>query len=819
MFRNQVKTALRHLRRTPLYSAINFLGLGIGLAFVILIYLFIRHELSFDAFFENKENIYRVNEVEYTQSGVEEERDWLGYLKRTEGIRKWPYLPLRLGEALKDEIPEIRAYTRYDDGGGIVQRDNQVSAEDLRYVDANFFEVFSFPLIEGDPATVLDEKNDVVVTPAFAKKYFGRENPIGQALNITTEDSTQVFTVSGIAEAPPANSSLDFELLLRVENDPYYQHNYERWTSFNTPLFLELTEGADPQVVETKMQAFAERQFAEFADNLRTRNDLKKSDKAFELTITPLTGIHLDNSVSWPKQGSATNILILGGIALLILVIACLNYISLSLTTASGRMKEVAMRKVLGSTPQQIARQFWLEAQVLVLGALIFAIALVELFLPVFNDFIQRDLNFGWQQYLALGLPLLGIAFLTGLLSGSYPAAMLSRFRPVNILKSGGTYRYQPAFIKGAVVVQFSLSVFLIISSIIMARQMRYVNNKDLGYNGDQIVVMDPYTGWSDEGERLMRRLEEELQTDPDIEMISSTSGAFNRGWDNNGFETPDGEFHRAYVYRVDEDYLDILDIDLVAGRDFSTDHPTDATEGIIVNEALLRDLGIEGDPIGHEVPWRESQNRKIIGVVENYHFLSLTEEIKPVILHANPELGKVMNYMVKIDGQDIPGTLATLERSWSEIAPGKPFDYAFLDEDVARQYENYRRWTSIMQASSVFAVFIACLGLFGLAGILSVNKTKEIGIRKVLGAGVSDILLLLNRDLFRLALIALLIATPAAWYVMQQYLQNFEYRINLGWTSFLLAGVLLLTIALLTVSYHSARAALRNPVSALRYE
>ena len=819
MYENYLKSALRHLRRQPLYTFINLFGLAVGVAFVMLIFLYIRHELSYDSFFENAENLYRVNEVEYSAEGQAEETDLLGYFKGTEGIRKYPYLPLRLGGALKEEIPEVRRYTRVDGGDAIVQKDQIIHLEEIRYIDANFFEFFSFPLISGDPATVLDERNEVVLTPALAEKYFGRRDPVGEDLILNFGDSVQVFTVSGIAEAAPLNSSLDFQLLVRIENRPFYRLQYDNWNSYNTPLFVELVKGADPAAIKAKIDAFTERQFAERIEGTRTREGLEKGDRAFEFSMTPLADIHLDNSVAWPRQGSAGNMFMLGSIALLILLIACLNYISLSLAGASGRMKEVGVRKVLGSTPRMIARQFWLEAQVMVLLALILAIVLAELFLPTFNDFVQRDLSLGWTQYLAMGLPMLLIGFFTGILSGAFPATVISGFRPATMLKGNETYRYRPGFINGAVAVQFSLSVFLIITSLIMSEQMQFIHAKDLGFDEDQVLVLQTNTGWNDEGERLMKRMQEALRNNSGIRSVTGTSGSFSRGWDINGFETPDGALHRAFIYRVDYDYLKTLGIELVAGRNFSQERPADIAGGIMVNEALVADLGMEGDPIGAEVPWRKDHNRRIIGVVKDFHFLSLEEEIRPMLMHLNPEEGKIQTLLIKIAGQDIPAAMAQVERVWKEVAPALPFDYSFLDDDLAGQYEVFLRWTRIMRVSTGFAIFIACLGLFGLTGILTVNKTKEIGIRKVLGASAADILVLLNRGLLRLTLIALLAAAPAAWYAMRRWLDNFEYKIDPGWTVFAIAGLAVLVVALITVSYHSVRAAWSNPVDSLKYE
>lgn len=817
MFQNYLKTALRNLLRRRLYTFINLFGLSVGLAFVILILLFIRQELSFDHFHANLDHIFRVEEMEYQQSGITERTDWLGYPRPTEGIQKYPYLPLALGPTLQEELPEIQRFTRYDRGGAIVRRDNKSFTEDINFVDSTFFEIFSFSLLEGDPDQVLQERNTVVITPEIARKYFGNKNPIGETLSVQTFDTTQLFTVSGIAQRPPDHSSIDFQILMRVENKPFYQRQYANWNSFNTPLFLELADGTSAADLAPKLQAFTDRQFEKYIAEQRSRYQLSAEAPVFTLPLTALKDVHLNSSIEWLRPGNATNILILGTIALLILLIAGLNYISLSLAGASGRMREVGVRKVLGSTPRQIARQFWVEAQVLAIAAILIAVALVELALPLFNEFVERDLSMGWRNWLLLLPPLALIALVTGLLSGSYPAWVLARFRPVSVLKSNSTYRYQPGFIKVAVVVQFALSVFLMLSSLVMYRQMRFVNQKDLGYDKDHVLVLQTNTGWTDEGARLLGRLREALKDEPRVGQLSGTNNTFSRGWDINGFETPDGKRHRAFIYSGDYNYLDALGLELVAGRNFSIDHPTDSTRACIVNEALAADLGLT-DPIGAEVPWRDYSN-VIVGVVKDFNFLPLTEQIQPALIHMNPEEGKVLSILAKIQGSDIPGALAAIERAWRQAAPAQPFDYSFLDEDLAAEYAAFRRWLGIMGVATAFALLIACMGLFGLAGIMALNKTKEIGIRKVLGASLTNILTMLNRDLVRLALLALLLAAPAGWYVMHKWLGRFEYRIAMSWELFAVAGLACLTVALLTVSYHSLRAARRNPVDSLKYE
>lgn len=817
MLKNYLTIAWRSFKKHKLYAFINLFGLAIGLAFCLMIYLFVQHELSFDRFHANAEHIYRLHVVEYLSSGAEDNPSWLG-LRKNDQVSKHPYLPLPMGPELKANLPEIHQYCRFSEDGGIVKYENRVFDESLQFVDGNFFELFSFRLLSGTPATVLDREDKVVITESVAKKYFGSQDPIGKALEIDSYGENASYTVAGIAEDPPSNSSVTYNILLRMETQPYYERNLERWGNFNTPLFVELAENADLAGFDEKLQAFKEDKLKGSIEWAMGARQLNENDNVMDLAFVPMPEIHLDNEVFWSGTGSRLNIVILSAIALLILIIACLNYISLALTSASGRMLEVGIRKVLGSTRSQLARLFWMEAQLLVVLALGIAIVLLEVFLPVFNGFVQRDLDFSWTAHGGMFLTMLLVVVVTGFIAGGYPALFISRFKPVHILKGNKTYRYKPGLTRLIVVTQYALSAFLIISALIMYRQMRFVNEKDLGFDQEQIIQMSTYTGWNDEGEELMVKMREELKYNDKVLAVTGMSEGLTRGYDIRGFDV-DGKHHRAFVYRVDHDYLKTMGMTMVEGRDFNSSIQTDKTQAVIINEAMAQDLQLDS-PIGEIIPWTESgTSKEVIGVVKNFHFLSLNQSIEPLMFHLNPDQGKIMTLVLKLSGGDVPGTIRDIQSTWKEVAGDKPFDYTFLDEAVANQYESYQRWMRIMGVATLFAIFIACLGLFGLAGIMAVNKTKEIGIRKVLGAGAYNIWALLNRDLVKLAVIAVLLAAPVSWYVMNKWLGNFEYKISIGWESFAVAGVLCLLIALLTVSYHSLRAAFANPVESLRYE
>lgn len=822
MLKNYIKIAMRNFMRHKLYSFINVFGLAAGLAFIILIYLFIRHEFSYDRFHENAANIYRLNERELRKAGGQEEKDLLGYYKATGDVFKSAYLPLPLGPALKEAFPEVQQYCRRDYSDLVFMQDNKVFKEKVMLTDAGFFQVFSFPVLDGDPETVLNEKNKIVLTPEIARKYFGRTNPIGKSLTVVFGNEEKLFTVSGIAAAPPSNSSLQFSAVMPIENKTNYDQNMERWGSFNTTLFLELADGTSPAAFESKLKDFSRDRFQGTVDWITSRTGLTAADDPFSITLTPLTGIHLDASVDWPDTGNTRNILILSGIALLILVIACLNYIALALTSASGRVQEVGVRKVLGSSRTQVARQFWAEAQFLVLVSILIGILLTRLFLPVFNGFVKRELVLNLLQQPGILIALAVIALLTGLVAGGYPAAVFSRSKPVTALKGHSTWRLRPNFMRGTVLTQFTLSGFLIISSLIMYRQMQFINQQDLGYNKEQVLVLETNTGWTDEGERLKDQLRNELAANNEVLSVSGTTSSFNRGWDINGYETPDGENKMTFVYRIDYDYLKTLGIELADGRNFSPDNPSDITEGILVNEALVKDMNLES-PIGAKVPWRKDHNQTIIGVMKDYYFMSLDSKMMPVVLHINPEEGKIVHILVKLAPGQLPEGMQAVEKAWKKVAPEKPFEYTFLDEDVAGQYESYTRWMNIVGISTIFAIFIACLGLFGLAGIMAVNKTKEIGIRKVLGATVANVVGLLSKEFVLIVSIAMVIATPAAWYAMDKWLGNFANHIDLGGWGFariaLTAVAAAALIAGLTVGAQSVKAALGNPVDSLRDE
>lgn len=787
MIGNYFKVASRNILKRKMYSLINAFGLSIGIAFCILIYLFIRDEKSFDQFHANKNQIYRMEAKGNSKNPS----------------RRDASLQLGLRNVLKEEVPQIKYATRFNNGiTAVLQYRDKLFSEKITYVDGDFFKMFSFKLLTGNAEKLFENKLEVVITPEIAEKYFGKEDAMGKTISIDN-GGERLFTVAGIIEAPPANSSLDFKILVPEESIPGYEKRMTNWTAFGTPCFVQLLDNVDSVQFRVSLSKVAPKYMG----------DIK-------LAFTPLTEIHLMKSVGWHKVSDPQYTYILGGLALLILVIACINYISLALTTSASRRKEVGVRKVTGAGRKQLIYQFGLESLLLACISMLIGIMLVILFLPSFNQFTGKGIVIAWNDWVELLSIGLALTFVVGLLAGSYPSVFLSRFQPALVLKGHFTSQLQASFTKPLVVLQFFLSASLIICSVIMYRQMKFVATKDLGYDKDQTLVVQTQTGSRDkEANKIVERFRTRAQGESGIVSVAGTGSSFNQGVGRFWYKIKDEE-KAAYVYAVDPNYLSTLGIQLAQGRNFDANIFPDSS-AVIVNEALVKDLNW-ADPLNEHLNWREDPigpGSKVIGVVKDYHFLSLEQNIEPLFLTMDKFFGYHTKMLVRVEAGNVPASLDKVQGLWKELFPDKPFDYTFLDQDVAKQYESYERWMSITGLATGFAILISCMGLFGLAGINAVNRTKEIGIRKVLGAGMSSIFILLNKQYVWLSLIAFVLAVPSSWYVMSKWLASFKFSIAIGWELFALSTLSGLMIALATVSYHAFKTALVNPAETLKYE
>lgn len=812
MLGNYFKVAVRNIQKRKLYSFINAFGLSIGIAFCMLIYLYIMDENSFDQFHENKSHIYRIEEKSFDT--------WKH--DSPDPYRKSAWIQTGLKQVLKEELPEVIRATRYNNGETAVFRyEDKVFTETLTYVDDDFFTMFSFKLLKGNPDQLFKNKSEVVITPEIARKYFDDEDPIGKTVQIGIENETS-FIVAGVLDTPPANSSLGFQILLPQENRWGYERNMAQWGSFNTPTFVQLRPDVDLVSFKENLDKLTDKYMGDRLKKWREEAvvPIPAEAKMMEYLFTQLPDWHLKTEISWDKVSDPKYAMILGGIALLILLIACINYISLALTTSASRRTEVGIRKVVGAQRNQLMYQFGFESLMLALVSMCIGIALVILFLPSFNQFTNKGIELTSVNLFQMITVSVGLMVVVGLIAGSYPSIFLSRFKPALVLKGGFTSKLQAGFTRPLVVLQFALSAFLIISSVVMYQQMNFITTKDLGFNKEQILVIQTHAGWTIEADRSIQRFRERAQQEPLIASVAGTSSSFNQGYSRYGYKIKD-EQKSAYVYAADPQYIPTLEIELLQGRNFDASIPADSN-AVIVNESLVRDMKWT-DPLNEHLNWREDSvglGSPVIGVVKDYHFLSLERNFEPMFLSMNKSnVGYLTTMLVKVSSADLAASVDKVKSIWKELNPNKPFDYSFLDEDVAKQYASYQRWMNIMGLATGFAILISCLGLFGLSGINAVNRTKEIGIRKVMGAELSNIFVLLNRQYIGLSLIAYALAIPFSWWVMNKWLADFQFKITMGWELFTLSVVVGISIALFTVSYHAIKAAFINPAETLKYE
>lgn len=815
MINNYIKVARRKLIRDKLYSVISVFGLAVGIACCLLIFLYVQDELSFDRFHAKANDIYRLIRLEQ-RSGEETVIS--------------PSVTYNIAPELKANFPEIERTVRLTGGAYIVSRNGQSFSQAALHVDPGFLDLFSFPLIQGDLKSALDDPVSAVITPETAAKYFGEEDPLGKTLTISLGETSLDFTVTGIIGKPPQNSSIQFDLLLPVDPLKYNfpEDLLHNWNIVVMQTFVELSPRTEAKSLEQKLPALTDRLFAQ---------EERGFQRSYQLQA--LTDIHLNNKLDG-ITGSTSDPLyshILAAIAMAVLLIACINFTTLAVGRSSGRAREVGLRKVLGAGRTQLMRQFWGEALLLSLVALVLGVVLAELFLPTFNGLAQKRLSLGLFSDWTLLPALVGLTLITAFLAGMYPALLLSRLYPADSLRGNVRLGGRSRLIQGLVVVQFAISVALVVSTLVISSQMRYISGHNLGY--DRNLVLTFPTGTSGENSaQLVSRFRNELSGEPEVVSVTGYSFGFGDSWlrvshGDDGMNINIGEditsprpsegrglaANYFYVNWIDPYYLSTMGIAVSQGRDFATNIPSDAEGAILVNQTATKAFGWD-DPIGKQLP-AGFQQARVVGVVEDFNFYPLHRRIEPLVFHLprHDHLSSMYEIAVRIRGDDIAKTLSLLERTWSGVSGGMPFDYDFLDQRVAEQYAAEQRWMNIVQYSSIFSLLIACLGLFGLTSLAVAKRTKEVGIRKVLGASVSRIVTMFASDFFKLVLVANLLAWPVGYLLMHRWLQDFAYHAGLTVTTFILAGVLSLGIALLTVGLQAVKAALANPVETLRYE
>lgn len=791
MLKNYIKIAWRNLYKNKAFSLIHIMGLTMGITVCLMIFLYITNEFSVDSFHKQGKNIYRV------MRGFDPAKPRTAYLSG-------PYAP-----ALINDYPEdIKMAVRVRPQNNLVSFGEKAFNEQKVYAtDADFFKLFSFPLIKGDAGTALENPNSVVLTETTAKKYFGStENAMGKVVKI---DKTLQLKVTGIAKDVPSNSHLDFDVVFPIAN--YTKDaGFNIWINNGLFVYLLLNEHSSKIALESR--------FTQFMDKYMSK-DMQRFGAKFDLKLTPLKDIYFEEASSFDnvKHGNKTVVFIFISIAILIMLIACINFMNLSTIRAVERSKEVGMRKVMGALRNHLIIQFIGESILLALISCAISIGLLLMLMPWYNHLLGYKLSVSWNQP-PIYLFLVGVILVVGFLAGSYPAFFLSAFSPIQALKGklrlgkGGAL-----FRQSLVVLQFSISVLLIIGTIVIMNQMHYIKSKSLGYDKEQTVIVsidnnDIYDH--------RRQFKDELQNSGVVSSVSLMSGQPGGFYDIHSF-TAEGQHDvfRSRTEFADFEYVKTLGLKIIAGRDFSAQFATDTTNAALINRTAAKELGYTPQQaLGKWIKnnGRDDKPRTIVGVVEDFNFLSLKENMDALVIAPNDDRRVVV---IKLKPGNIPAALANIKEIYTKVAPVYPFEYSFLDQQFNTTYKNDIRQQTMLSIFSGLAIFIACLGLFGLASFTAAKRTREIGVRKVLGSSVQNILLLLSKDLLKPVLLATVIAMPIGYYCMNKWLQNFAYRTTLHWWIFVLAAVLTFLIALFTISFKSLKAALANPVKSLRSE
>ncbi len=798
MLSNYLVTAWRNIKNHKGYAFINLSGLAIGMACCLLILLFVQDELSFDRYHDKADRIHRViidAEVAGTMSHI-------------------ALCPFAAPPAFAQEIPEVESFTRILRIGrrqAIKYQDRTFEESGIFLADDSFFGVFSHPFASGTADRALEAPGSVVITEATAKRLFGTEDPLGKTVTFAPVGDLHV---TGVIRDVPRNSHFTFNYVISFNSLSEEQRKgIEQWLSIQGWAYLLLREGADPALVQAKFPAIVE---------THTGENARKYGISMAYFLQKMTDIHLKSKLQGEiaPTGDITYVYVFSAIALFILLIACINFMNLSTARSSNRAREVGLRKVFGSFRKNLIGQFLAESILMSLAALLLALALSALALPVFNNFSGKELATAalFRTPIVAGMLLL-VAF-TGLMAGSYPAFFLSGFQPISVFRgvlSRGAR--SSAFRKVLVVFQFAVSVALIIGTGIVLNQIEYMKNKNLGFDKEQVLVALVQTP---ETAKSHQSIKAEMLRNPNVQDVSFSSGVPGRVGELR-LMIPEGrsqsETFPMNVLRCDHDFLRTFGMELLAGRDFSTDFSTDAAGAYIVNETAARKFGWSADEaVGKKLEFAEGRPGTIIGVARDFHFQPVQFAIEPLALMLEEEALAFAS--MKIDTRNVPGTIDFIKNKWKEFEPGREFNYFFVDEDFAARYAAEERLSDILKSFALLAIFIACLGLFGLASYTAEQRTREIGIRKVLGASVDSIVIHLSKEFVKWVVVANVLAWPAAFFLMRNlWLSNFPYRAELTVWTFLLAGAASVIIALLTVSFQVVRASLANPADSIRYE
>ena len=795
MLKNYLRIAFRNLWRHRVFSFLNILGLTVGMTAAFLVFLYVHFELSYDRFNTRADRIYRL------ACDIKTPTETLKI-----GITSAP-----MAVNIKTDFPEVESFVRFNNQSLLVRKgDIKFQEEHSAFADSSLFRIFDFPLIYGDPATALREPLSIVLSQTAAKKYFGSKNPLGQTVLLT--DGSLNATITGVMKDIPENSQIRADMLVSMSTNKRFDSTMDKqWSNFGWTSYLLLKPNTNPTALQAKFPAFLQQ---------RDGDEMKKNQMYFTLFLEPLKDVYLKSTRSGLEKGNINNVYIFSIIGIFILLIACINFINLTTARSTERAREVGIRKVVGAERSQLTKQFIGESILLCLMAFLLSfILLLPVFhlLPLFNQLSGKEISSGiFQHPEYLGFLLL-VAIGIGILAGLYPALVLSSFQPIKVLKGRFATGTRGMLLrKSLVIAQFTISIALIVSTLIVYRQLHFMRNQDLGFSNTQTLVLNTH------GDDHRKALKQELSSIRGVlgtAMSSTIPGGENPGaYSQIQNKKGDMQIANLDLYFVDYDYIPQYKMKIVAGRAFSREFATDTTKAMILNESAVHLFGYSSpqEAIGRRFDQWGRQGM-IIGVVKDFHFQALQQAIKPLSMRIEPDGCDQIS--VKVSSADLPATITAIENKWKVAIPYRPFSYFFADEFYDRQYRSEDRFGRLFVYFAVLTIFISCLGLLGLASYSTLQRTKEIGIRKVLGASVTGIINLLSKEFLKLVIIAFLISTPIAWFLMYHWLKDFAYRVDISWWIFALSGLLALLIALCTISIQAIRAALSNPIIALRSE
>jgi putative ABC transport system permease protein len=818
MLKNILKIALRSFWKTKSISIINVLGLSLGIALCLIIALFVRNELSYDKHFPNSERIYRVSsDIVFGGNAY-----------------KMTFAPAPMADALMEEIPEVEASVHFrNQGSFLIKRyEDNIKEGKVIFAGKNFLDVFEIPLVQGSKVGALNEPNTMLISQTMADKFFKSENAVGQSLVL---DNKENYKITGVYEDIPENSHFNFHVLLAAEGLPEAKSG--QWLGNNFQTYILVNPNADQKEIEQKIAAMSEKHLTPVLKEVLgedfTLEQFKASGNKVEYSLQPLLDIHLYSDLlgEFKVNFSITYVYLFVAIAVFILLIACINFMNLATAKSSNRAKEVGVRKSMGSGRGDLIFQFMAETFLMSFISFILALFIASLLLPFFNDLASRNLSLPLGEIEFYSMLLIG-AILVGLIAGIYPAVFLSGFKPAKVLKGDISNGMKSSVVRSSLVVfQFSISIILIFCTIVLFSQMNFIQNKNLGFSKDQVVMVHDLYALGEQKQAFKQEILGssliEKGTLSGFLPVAGTNRSDNPWW-VMGRDIQDQEnMVSIQNWKVDFDYIKTLGMKMVQGRDFSLDFPSDSS-GVIINETALRNFNFEGDPIGQKITTFSGNNvtglntedlevKTVIGVVENFHFESLKENIGAVLMYIDPNPSGIASF--KFRAKDAQEVLQLLESKWKDLAPGQPFNYEFLDERFASMYASETRIGKVFAAFTGFAIFIACMGLFALTAFTAEQRRKEIGIRKALGASVSSLVLLLSKEFTKLVLVAFVIAAPLAWWGMSKWLEDYTYRIDLGLEIVLFAIGIVMLIAWSVMGIQSLRAASTNPVDSLRGE